>query len=164
MYSGNVSAALDVLGEALAIAPAHMPARINLGHVNARRGDAEEAARAFRRVEESTEGRRSPTATASLAYGYSRIGYATEAMSLFQQIQNAADKGSIGAGTWALAYLAIGAQEQALEALDDLLKKIENHKPDPSWFNSMIIKHNVTGDPVLEEARFKERRQRIRGT
>jgi len=28
----------------------------------------------------------------------------------------------------------------------------------------MVIKHNVTGDPVLEEARFKERRDRIRGS
>jgi TolB-like protein/DNA-binding winged helix-turn-helix (wHTH) protein len=164
VYSGNVDAALDVLGETLAIEPAQLPARINLGYVHARRGNAEDAARAFRRVEESTEGRRSPTTTAGLAYGYSRIGYATEAMSLFEEIQNAADKRSIGAGTWALAYLAIGAEQQALEALDDLLEKIENHESDPAWFNSMLIKHNITDDPVLEEARFKERRDRIRGS
>jgi hypothetical protein len=85
-------------------------------------------------------------------------------VSLFEQIQDAADGQSIGAGTWALAYLAIGAEQQALEALDNLLDKIENHEPDPAWFGSMIIKHNVIGDPVLEEARFKERRDRIRGS
>ena len=61
VYSGNVDAALDVLDETLAIDPATEPARINLGFINARRGDTEDAARAFRRVEESTEGRRSPT-------------------------------------------------------------------------------------------------------
>ena len=164
VYSGNVDAALDVLGETLTIDPADMPARINLGYVNARRGKAEEAARAFRRVEESTEGRRSPTTTAGLAYGYSRIGHATDAIALFEQIQIAADERSIGAGTWALAYLAIGEEQRALEALDDLLEKIENHEPDAGWFNYMIIKHNVTGDPLLEEARFKERRDRIRGS
>ena len=164
VYSGDVDAALDVLGDALAIDPAQMAPRINLGYLFARRGKAEEAARAFRRVEESTEGRRTPTTAAGLAYGYSRIGYATEAMSLFEQIQDAADQHSIGAGTWALAYLAIGAEHQALAALDDLLEKIEKHEPDSAWFNSMIIKHNITGDPLLEEARFKERRERIRGS
>jgi hypothetical protein len=60
--------------------------------------------------------------------------------------------------------LAIGAEEEALEWLDNLLRKIENHEPDAGWFSSMVIKHNVTGDPLLEEARFKERRDRIRGS
>ena len=164
VYSGNVDAALDVLDETLAIDPAQIPARINLGFIQARRGHAEDAARAFRRVEESTEGRRSPTSAAALAYGYSRIGNANQAMTLFEEIQNVADEQSIGAGTWALAYLAIGAEQQALESLDDLLEKIENHEPDAGWFNLMLIKHNITGDPLLEEARFKERRDRIRGT
>jgi tetratricopeptide (TPR) repeat protein len=164
VYAGDVDASLAVLGEALAIEPGEGPARINLGYVNARRGSVEEAARAFRRVEEATEGRRSPTTTAGLAYGYSRIGHTAEAMSLFEQIQDAADERSIGASARALAYLSIGAEQQALDALDDLLEKIENHEPDPGWFSSMIIKHNVSGDPVLEEARFKQRRERIRGS
>ena len=85
-------------------------------------------------------------------------------MSLFEQLQNAADERSIGAGTWALAYLAIGAEQQALEWFDQLLEKIENHEPDTGWFNLLIIKHDLTGDPVLEEARFKERLDRIRGS
>jgi TolB-like protein/DNA-binding winged helix-turn-helix (wHTH) protein len=164
VYSGNVDAALDVLGQALAVDPLDMPARINLGYMHARRGNAEEAGRAFRRVEEATEGRRAPTTTAGLAYGYSRIGSAAEAKQLFAQIQSAADERSIGAGTWAVAYLAIGAEQQALQALDDLLGKIERHEPDPAWFATMIIKHNVTGDPLLEQPRFKERRDRIRGS
>lgn len=164
VYSGNVDAALDVLNDALTIDPADTAARINLGFANARRGDAEGAARAFRRVEETTEGRRTPTMTAGLAYGYSRIGYAEEAKRLFEQIESVADERSIGAGTWVLAYLAIGEEHQALESLDHLLEKIANHEPDPGWFASMIIKHNVTGDPVLEEAPFKGRRDRIRGS
>jgi tetratricopeptide (TPR) repeat protein len=164
VYSGNVDGALAVLDETLAVEPAQMPARINLGYVNARRGNAEEAARAFRRVEEFTEGRRSPNLTAGLAYGYSRIGYAREAMRLFEDLQNVAQERSVGAGTWAIAYLAIGAEEQALEWLDNVLKKIENHEPDAGWFNLMVIKHNITGDRVLENPRFKERRQRIRGS
>jgi serine/threonine-protein kinase len=164
VYSGSVDAALEVLRTTLSLDPAQVPARINLGYIMVRRGDTEEAARAFRRVEEFTEGRRSPTLTAGLAYGYSRIGYATEAMSLFDEIKDAAHERSVGAGTWALAYLAIGAQEQALDALDDLLKKIEDHEADPAWFNSMLIKHNVTGDPVLDGPRFQQRRERIHGS
>ena len=42
VYSGNVDAALDVLNDALSIDPADRGARINLGFINARRGDAEE--------------------------------------------------------------------------------------------------------------------------
>jgi TolB-like protein/DNA-binding winged helix-turn-helix (wHTH) protein len=164
VYSGNVDAALDVLNDALTIDPADRGARMNLGFINARRGDTEGAARAFRRLEESTEGRRHPTMTAGLAYGYSRIGYAEEAKRLFEEIESVADEQSIGASTWVLAYLAIGAEQQALEWFDKLLDKIENHEPDAGWFNSMVIKHNHTGDPVLEEARFKERRDRIRGS
>jgi TolB-like protein/Flp pilus assembly protein TadD len=164
VYSGNVDAALEVLNDALTIDPADRGARLNLGFINARRGDTEGAARAFRRFEESTEGRRHPTNTAGLAYGYSRIGYADEAKRLFEEIESVADERSIGASTWVLAYLAIGAEQQALEWFDRLLEKIENHEPDAGWFNSMVIKHNHTGDPVLEEARFKERRDRIRGT
>jgi TolB-like protein/DNA-binding winged helix-turn-helix (wHTH) protein len=164
VYSGNVDAALDALDKMLAIEPAQLPARINLGYVNARRGSFEDAARAFRRVEESTEGRRSPNLTAGLAYGYSRIGYATEATRLFEDLQNVARDQSVGAGTWAIAYLAVGAEQQALEWLDNLIEKIENHQPDTGWFNLMAIKHNVAGDPVLEEPRFKERRDRIRGS
>jgi tetratricopeptide (TPR) repeat protein len=148
----------------LAIDPALIPERINLGYVNARRGNAEEAARAFRGVEDFTEGRRSPNLTAGLAYSYSRIGDAREAMRLFEDLQNVAQERSVGAGTWAIAYLAIGAEEQALEWLDNVLKKIENHEPDAGWFNLMVIKHNITGDRVLENPRFKERRQRIRGS
>jgi hypothetical protein len=83
---------------------------------------------------------------------------------LFEQIQSAADERSIGASTWALSYLAIGDEQQALQALDDLVDKIENHEPDAGWFNSMLIKHNVAGDPVLEEMQFKQRRARIQGS
>jgi hypothetical protein len=85
-------------------------------------------------------------------------------MRLFEDLQNVAQERSVGAGTWAIAYLAIGAEEQALEWLDNVLKKIENHEPDAGWFNLMVIKHNITGDRVLENPRFKERRQRIRGS
>ena len=164
VYSGNVDAALPVLNETLAVEPAQMPARINLGFVNVRRGNAEEAARAFRRVEEFTEGHRSPNLTAGLAYGYSRIGDARAAMRLFEDLQNVAQGQSVGASTWAIAYLAIGAEQQALEWLDNLLEKIDNHEPDAGWFSLMIIKHNITGDRVLEDPRFKERRQRIHGS
>lgn len=164
VYSGNVDAALAVLEETLAAEPVQMPARINLGFVQVRRGNAEEGARAFRRVEEFTEGRRSPNMTAALAYGYSRIGHAGDAMRLFEDLQNVAQKQSIGAGTWAIAYLAIGAEQQALEWLDNLLEKIENHEPDAGWFNLMVIKHNITADRVLDDPRFKERRERIRGS
>ena len=68
------------------------------------------------------------------------------------------------AGTWAMAYLAIGDRGRALEWLDRAIEEIEHHEPDAGWWNLMIIKHNLTGDPLLEEDDFSRRRTRIRGS
>ncbi|HEX6997687.1 MAG TPA: hypothetical protein VF322_06055 [Gammaproteobacteria bacterium] len=60
--------------------------------------------------------------------------------------------GRTGAGTLAMAHLAIGEHDRARVG-----------EPDPGWFSLMILKHNLTGDPVLETPPFEERRNRIRG-
>ena len=69
--------------------------------------------------------------------------------------------GVVGAGSWPLGYLAIGDEAQAYRWLDRAVSKIERHEPDEGFFNLMIIKANVVANPVLEEPRFKELRQRI---
>ena len=140
-------------------------ARINLGYINARRGNAR-GGRTRIPPRRGIHGRPSVPdydRGSGLWLLENRLrGRGQERCS--SRLRDVADERSIGAGTWVLAYLAIGEEQQALEALDDLLEKIENHQPDSGWFDSMVIKHNVTGDPVLEEPRFKERRDRIRGS
>jgi hypothetical protein len=63
-----------------------------------------------------------------------------------------------------MAYLAIGEHDAAADWLERAVRKVESHEPDPGWFSLMIIKHNLTADPVLETPRFKALRERIRGS
>jgi TolB-like protein/DNA-binding winged helix-turn-helix (wHTH) protein/Flp pilus assembly protein TadD len=164
-YAGNVDAALDALRDHLKLHPNQIPARLNLAFLEARRGNREQAANALGRVEEliAQRGGPSPGALANLAYGYSRIGYAEDAKRLFEEVERVADDRFVHAGTRAVAYLAMGDDERALRWLDEALEGIRRHEPAAGWFNLMLMKHNVTGDPVLEEPRYEERRERIRG-
>lgn len=102
-----------------------------------------------------------PAALSSVAHGYFRAGRRDEARRLFKQLQMKESGGVVGAGSWPLGYLAIGDEAQAYRWLDRAVSKIERHEPDEGFFNLMIIKANVVANPVLEEPRFKELRQRI---
>lgn len=168
VYQGDTERALAALNDHLNLHPRQGPARLALGMVEARRGNSAEAANAFRSLEElfASMPRQSAAATtmANLAYGYSRIGDSQNAMRFYREVQKLADESFVDAGTLALANLAIGADQQALAWLDRAIAAIENEQPSAGWFSLMIIKHNATGDPVLEEPRYRERRERIRGS
>ncbi len=69
--------------------------------------------------------------------------------------------GPVGAGTWALAYLALGETDQALHWLGVAVEKIENHEPDAGYLNLMTIKTNVHANSVLDEPPFLALRARI---
>jgi DNA-binding winged helix-turn-helix (wHTH) protein/TolB-like protein len=162
-YSGDVDAALLWLGSHLTIDPGAIVARLNVGYIEARRGNRDAAEREFRLVEGLGGEGISTSARASLAYGYSRIGLNDDARKLFEFVESRRGTESIGDGAWAIGYLAIGDHEEASAALRRLVAKIESHEPDQAWFGSMIIKHNVLGDPTLETTPFKELRERLRG-
>jgi hypothetical protein len=51
-----------------------------------------------------------------LAYGFARVGRQADAQRLFDEIKAADAAGEpVGAGTWAMAYLAINDHEQSLQ-------------------------------------------------
>jgi Flp pilus assembly protein TadD len=161
VYSGDVEAALRVLNQQITVDPRRSIAHLNLGFMNARRGEMDKAARAFRLVEQLSP--LGPSGTANLAHAYAQIGQPEDARRLFETVERMSGEQRISAGTWAMAYLAIGANDQALRWLDKAIEKIENHEPDTGWHSMMIIKANVTADPVLDEPRFTERRDKIQG-
>jgi hypothetical protein len=80
---------------------------------------------------------------------------------LFSELQKTAADGPIGAGTWALSYLGLGDADRALHWLRVAVGKVENHEPDAGFLNLMTIKTNVHANPVLDETRFRELRNRI---
>jgi len=96
-----------------------------------------------------------------IAYAYARIGRTGDAHRLFDEIREMAVDREVGAGAWALAYLAIGDQESALEWLEVAVEKIENHEADPGFYNLMLMKMNVMGDPILDQLEFVEVRSRL---
>jgi pentatricopeptide repeat protein len=162
VYAGNTDKAIEYLDQHLELQPKQIPARANLGHVQARLGNYAAAEEAFDNAEQQGAGLRPPMSAASMAYGYGRIGQREKAKRLFDEIQNSG--GPVSDSTWALAYLAIGDRARSLEHLDKAIEKIKRHEPDPGWFNIMMFKHNLTGDPTLDEPDFRQRRQQIAGS
>ena len=69
----------------------------------------------------------------------------------------------IGAGAWALAYLAIGDRERALRWLERGAEKAQRKEFDPAFIALMHLRLNPFSDPVLEQPEFREIRDRLRG-
>ncbi len=58
----------------------------------------------------------------------------------------------------AIAYMAIGDYDQALEALEDIAERLENGQRTPAMW---VILLNQYEDPTLENPRFLEVRRRL---
>jgi TolB-like protein/DNA-binding winged helix-turn-helix (wHTH) protein/Flp pilus assembly protein TadD len=150
------------LAEAARIAPASAAIRHWQGRVEAVRGNRDEALSLLRRAERLAQGALvSPTLTAGLLYSYARIGQTEDVRRLRESLDTMAAAGPVGAGTWALTSLALGDTGEALRWLRAAVEKIESHVPDAGFLNLMTIKTNLMADPVLEDARFVELRNRI---
>jgi hypothetical protein len=98
-----------------------------------------------------------------LAYAYSRLGRDDDVARLFAEIEMRAVEVDVGAGTWAMAYLAAGDEDEALRWLEASAEKVRNHEPDQGYLHLMNLKMNFLADPRLEEPRFAEALGRIRG-
>jgi TolB-like protein len=98
-----------------------------------------------------------------LAYAYSRIGRTEDVARLFAEIEARAAEADVGLGTWAMAYLARGDEDEALRFLEAAAEKARNHEPDQGYIQLMNLKMNFLADPRLEEPRFAEVLSRIRG-
>jgi TolB-like protein/DNA-binding winged helix-turn-helix (wHTH) protein/Flp pilus assembly protein TadD len=153
------------LAEATRMAPASAAIRHWQGRVEAARDHSDAALELLRTAERLGQNALSnPTLTAGLLYSYARAGADDDAERLFRSLNALADRGPVGAGTWALAYLAIDDPDTALKWLRAAVAKIADHVPDAGFLNLMTIKTNLMDDPVLEEARFVELRNRIGAT
>ena len=59
-----------------------------------------------------------------------------------------------GAGGWAMASLAVGDEDRALEWLETAADKAANHELDEGFFNLMALRANVTNDETLRQPQF----------
>jgi TolB-like protein/DNA-binding winged helix-turn-helix (wHTH) protein/Tfp pilus assembly protein PilF len=159
--AGRPAAAVAVLREAAAIAPAAIAIRHWLALTEAAAGDAAQALVDLQAVERLSGPWPNPTLPAGLLYSYSRIGRSDDVARLVNDVKALEAAGPIGAGTWALIYLALDDFEQALHWLNVAVEKVERHEPDPGFLNLMTIKTNPHANPALDEPRFRALRDRI---
>jgi TolB-like protein/DNA-binding winged helix-turn-helix (wHTH) protein len=159
--AGRADEAVEVFREAAAMAPALALIHHWLGIVEGVRGNRADARAELHTAEQLSASGFNPTLLTGLMYSYSRIDSTDDVARLFAELERMSDAGLVGPGTWALAYLARGDLEQALRWLRAAVERIENHEPAPGFLNLMTIKTNVHANPVLDEPRFQELRDRI---
>jgi TolB-like protein/Flp pilus assembly protein TadD len=133
-----------------------------LGLMEIARGNNDAAQRELETIDRTLDQNRNMRFLPELAYGFARIGRAADAHRLFDEIDAAVTK-PVGAGTRAMAHLAIGDHEQALKWLAVAADAAKNHEPDPGFIQLVNLKTNVTNDPVLRRPEFVAALERIRG-
>jgi len=161
--SRNSAAAADAFRTATELNPTNMAPRIELALEEANLGNFSEAV-AQLRIAEQLEPKEHAFVNARLAYGYSRAGRTEDAKRLFDEYQRAlpaycrtivcvsGDLETIV--VW--AYLAIGDDQQALEAIQQLT---ETQNGLSLWAHELRV--NAWNDPILDQPEFVEVRSRL---
>lgn len=162
-HPGNVDAAIAAYRRSVALDPSNLLARQHLGLVEARAGNFEAAAREFEFIERVFGGEVQFVFLPELAIGYLLIGRDQDAARLADRVFSASEEREVGAGSLAMAYLAIGDADNALAELEKAAERAREFVPDQGFFSLMLIKHNVIGHPTLEEPRFRSVRAQLGG-
>jgi TolB-like protein len=163
-YAGQYAAAAEVLEDELTVHPMNLLARDWLAFMEIANGSPAAAIKQLELSEQLAGSHPTVVYLPEWAYAYGRAGRPADAKRLFDRLKMAADNGTTpGAGGWAMAYLAIGDERQALDWLEKAAKKAANHEPDEGLYNLMNLKLNVTNDPVLKKPEFVDVLSRIKG-
>jgi TolB-like protein/Tfp pilus assembly protein PilF len=160
-YAGDVDAALKAHQSALAISPRLGISRVHAALLAARKGDIAGALTDFELLENQLGGNVPVVFLPELAVGYAAIGRGDDARRLADQIFALVRQRDLGAGTLAMAYLAIGDADGAAAQLEIAAARVEKGEPDQGFFSLMHIKNNWFGHPLLEEPRFEALRERL---
>ena len=162
-YAEDRAASVRSLNRSLELAPANPLARVWLAYdAIALRNDAEALAE-LQLLERMLAGNLPIVFLPELAYAYSRLGRDDDVARLFAEIEARAAELDVGVGTWAMAYLALGDEEEALRRLETAAEKARNYEPDQGYLHLMNLRMNFLADPRIEEPRFAEVLSRIRG-
>jgi TolB-like protein len=163
-YAGQYAAAAEVLENQLAVHPMDLLARDWLAFMEIANGSPAKAIKQLELSEQLAGGNPPVAYLPEWSYAYGRAGRPADAKRLFDRLKAAADNGATpGAGGWAMAYLAIGDEKQALGWLEKGAEKAANHEPDEGLYNLMNLRMNVTDDPVLKKPEFVRVLSRIKG-
>ena len=155
-YARDHEAAVRAFRRALNLTPGAAGAHAQLGFAEASRGNPTEALQALQRAEQLYGASPPAMRLPQLAYGYAQIDRREDVMRLVDALQARARATPVGEALWALAYIAAGDYEQALQRL-----RIAVAEQAPELATLAEIKANPYADPLLEAPGFRELRGRI---
>jgi tetratricopeptide (TPR) repeat protein len=162
-YSGDRAGSNAAIERSLAISQVNPLSRAWLAYNRIATGDQPRAVQELQQLERALGPNPALVFLPELAYAYSRVGRAEDAQRLFAAIESRPASNDVGAGTWAMAYLAIGNEAEALRQLEIAAEKVRNHEPDQGYLQLMNLRMNFLADPRLAEPRFATVLSRIRG-
>jgi len=163
-YAGDYAASTRSLKRALQLGPAVSLARAWLAYNAIALGDRATALEELQLVERMNGETPALVYLPEFAYAFSRIGRPDDAQRYFAALEERAATTDVGVGTWAMAYLAIGNEPEALRQLELAAAKARNQEPDQGYIQLMNLRMNFLADPRLREPRFAEVLERIRGS
>jgi TolB-like protein len=162
-YSGDRGASIASLNRSLALAPANTLARAWLAYNAVALGNEAEAIAELEFLERMLGDDPPIVFLPVVAYTYSLIGRGDDAARLFAEIEALPADIDVGVGTWAMAYLAVGDEDEALRQLELAVEKVRNNETDQGYLHLMNMRMNFLADPRLDEPRFAELLSLIRG-
>jgi DNA-binding winged helix-turn-helix (wHTH) protein/tetratricopeptide (TPR) repeat protein len=161
VFAGHAEAAVSPLERASALEPGDVHARLLLGLANAMLGNGLAAQTQLRSVERLLGGERLLYFLPELALGYALIGRDGDVTRLVAEIEAMGRRREIGAGTYALAYLAAGDDVNAAQWLERAVDKATRHELDRGYYALVVIKQNPFKRPMLEQPSFRELRAQL---
>jgi len=157
-YARNYDAAATAFRQAIDVNPANAIAHIHLALTEIYRGNHDEGLRQLTTAEQLYGDSAPSTRLAQIALAYAHLNRPQDVERLFDELQErdrASDNG-IGDDTWVITYLALGNYDQALQRLEVLIDVSAGGE----WLTGQI-KANDSSDPVLDEPRWLEVRDRL---
>ena len=153
MLARRYHEAIDQLRKTLALDPRFYYARWTLGEALQMRGQLREAMAEYEKAAEITD---DPHVMGMLAQGYAKIGQRDKALNLLSKLEQLSTHRHVGLFTFALAHMAVGDNEKAI---DDLEQAYREHDP-----NIVDIKVEPLFDPLRGHPRFERLVAKVLGT
>ncbi len=157
-YAKNYDAAATAFRQAIDLNSANAAAYTHLALTEISRGNSDEALRQLSTGEQLWGDSIPSTRLAQTALGYAHLNRPQEVERIFDVLQerDRANDDSVGNDSWTMTYLALGDYEQALQYLEALVSESAGGE----WLMGQV-KANDLSDPVLEEPRWQEIRDRL---
>ena len=150
-------AAATVLRRFVELAPVNVFGHLAIGFVEASRGNHDLAVTELQTAEQLERGELSALRLAQFAFAYSRVGREEDAARFFSVLEDLASDEPVPEAVWAMAYCAIADYDEAHRRLVGIV----NAPPVGDQFALTQLKANAFRDPVLDEPRWLELRDRI---